>query len=177
MAAVRLCPLHLPRRQNHLGVQAVDGLQRQQAQPCNCQQQLRPVDGVTTLLQLRLLWRAVLAPGSVRLVEMLSECAASETLPPRTSSSPLLSRVPRSVQALPACSCVFSCLSLEAFPVIHLLLSQVPLGVCPKMTQLLQVPLSGQEDHVHNFRLQFSEAKSCSEFPRLVAMVLLCLFQ
>lgn len=141
MAAVGLCPLHLPRRQNHLGVQAVDGLQQQCAQPCICQQQLRPVDGVAQLLQLRLLWRAVLAPGSIRLVEMLSECAASETLPPRTSSSPLLSQVPRHVQALPACSCVFSCFSLEAFPIIHLLLSQVPLGICPEVTQLLQQSL------------------------------------
>lgn len=141
MAAVGLCPLHLPGRQNHPGVQAVDGLQLQRAQPCSCQQQLRPVDGVAELLQLRLRWRAVLASASVRLVEMLSECAASETLLPRTSSSPLLWRVPRGVQALPACSCVFSCFSLEAFPVIHLLLSQVPLGVCPEMTQLLQQSL------------------------------------
>lgn len=74
----------------------------------------------------------------VHLVEMVWECAASETLPPRSSSSPLLSRVPRGVQVLPACPCVVFCFSLEVFPVIHLLLSHVPLGLCPEMTQFLQ---------------------------------------
>lgn len=144
MAAVGLCPLHLPLRQNHLGVQAVSGLQLQHAHPCSCQQQLRPVGGVAEPAACLCFssrgssGRQSLLQAHVRLVEVLSECAASETFPSLSSSSPLLLRVPRGVQALLAHSCIFSCFSLEAFPVIHLLLSQVPLSVCPEMTQFLQ---------------------------------------